>query len=59
MKKMIRVRKGGFVYLKEFADVIDVDKIDSYKVKKTKDGTLILTFYDEKKKLVKAYDRSK
>ncbi len=53
MSKIIKLDNKGRFPLKELEDIMDITKIDSYTVKLNKDKTIILKFYDKKKKLVK------
>lgn len=53
MSNIITVREGGFVYLSDFKDLLDVGKVVSYNIKPHKDGTISIKFYDKKGKLVK------
>ena len=55
MAKIIKVDKDGAVLLNDFSDVIDTAKVTYYSLKKNKDGTLGLKFYNKKKKLVKPH----
>ena len=55
MANIITVQEDGFVDLEEFKNVIDTSKVVFYSIKLKKDNTLLLKFYDKKKKLVKPY----
>ncbi len=54
-KKMIKVLRGGFVPLKEFSDVVDIDKITTYSLKVNKDNSITLKFFDLQDKSVRPY----
>lgn len=51
----IKVHKGGFVELKDFAQVLDIGNVEYYEIRPRKDGTATIHFYDQNKKLVKPY----
>lgn len=51
-KKSIIIDSDGFVLLSEFEDILDIRKVHKYSVRKKKDGSLILTFYDKSGKKV-------
>jgi hypothetical protein len=57
MAKIIKVDKDGFVALDNFADVLDIGKVEFYSLKVNKDKTITVKFYDNKKKLVRAYEK--
>lgn len=57
MTKIITIDKEGFVYIEEFRNIVDIDKVVFYSLKGKKDGTIHLKFYDKKKKLVRPYER--
>jgi hypothetical protein len=58
--KKIYAKSGrdGIIYilLKDFKDLIDVNKITHYRIKSKKGGPLTIRFYDKNKKLVKPYE---
>ena len=55
--KNINVNKDGLVYLSDFKDWIDIDRVEYYKFKFKKDKTIEVKFYDKKKKLIRPYER--
>jgi hypothetical protein len=56
MAKTITVREGGFLLIEDFKDLVDVDKVVYYLVKyNKKDDSLLVRFYDAKRKLVRPY----
>jgi len=57
MGKKVTVKPGGYLYLTDFADLVDVSKVVFYRFKENKDKTLTLKFYDKKKKVIKPYER--
>lgn len=57
MAKTIKVDKDGFVVLSDFSEWLDISKVKFYKLKANKDKTLHLTFYDNKRKKMKLYER--
>jgi hypothetical protein len=57
MTKIITVGKDGFVYIEDFRDIVNIDIIAFYRLKTKKDGSVVLKFYDKKKKLVRPYER--
>ena len=57
MNKIIKVRRGGFVSLKEFSDFFDISKIVTYTIKVNKDKSVSIKFYDSEKKLVRSNER--
>lgn len=58
MANLITVEEGGFVNLSDFKDVVDISKVVYYDIKLKKDDTLLIKFYDKRKKLVRPYVRS-
>jgi hypothetical protein len=55
MSTIITVDKDGCVPLWYFADILNTDKVEYYKIKAEKNGTLIIKFYDKNKRLIKPY----
>ena len=53
MGKTIKLDSKGRFSLKDIEDLIDTTKIEFYAVKLKKDKTIVLKFYDKKRKLVK------
>ena len=53
MNKNIKVRKGGFLKLEDFAFYLDTDKVVYYALKPQKDRSIIVKFYDKSKKMIK------
>lgn len=53
MAKIVTVDKLGRLDLEDFRELVNVDRIEFYSLKVKKDKTLILKFYDKKKRLVK------
>lgn len=53
MSKTIKVEKGGYIYVDAFSDWFDVSLVKYYSLKKRKNGSLVLKFYDKKKKVLK------
>jgi hypothetical protein len=51
----INVDKDGYVSIWDFSPWIDVTKVTYYKLKLTKNGKIIVKFYDKKKRLVRPY----
>ena len=58
MAKIITVHdyRKGFVHIEEFRDIVDIDKVVFNSIRAKKDGTVLLKFYDKKKKVVKPYE---
>jgi hypothetical protein len=56
-KKTILVRENGkgefYIPFKDFSDVVDMSKVEYYRLTIKDKGSFIVTFYDKKKKLVK------
>jgi hypothetical protein len=57
MAKVIKVDKNGMVLINNFEELLDVSKVAFYSLRANKDKTLTLKFYDNKKKLVKPYEK--
>ena len=57
MAKRITVHPGGYLLLEDFEGLIDTNRVVFYKLKPKKDGTLVLKFYDAKKKIIKPYGK--
>lgn len=55
MGKKITVSPAGYIYLSDFDNMLDIDKVVFYRFKVNKDKTLTLKFYDKKKRLIKPY----
>ncbi len=53
MSKTIKVDYLGRLHLIDFKEFLDISKVVFYSFKQRKDKTLILKFYDKKKKVIK------
>lgn len=53
MPKTVKVDYLGRLHLIDFKDFLDISKVVYYSFKQRKDRTLILKFYDKKKKVIK------
>ena len=51
--KNVKVHKGGFLKLEDFAFYLDTSKVVYYALKPQKDRSIHLKFYDKSKKLIK------
>lgn len=51
--KTIVLDSEGRIMLKQFEGLIDISSVAYYSIKKNKDKSLTLKFYDKKRKLVK------
>ena len=54
MSTIVTTDKDGCLPLESFKDILDIKKVAYYTLK-AKDSTLILKFYDKKKKVIKPY----
>ena len=59
MAYTITLKENGFVNIEDFRGFLDVDKVKFYKLKHNEDGTIIIRFYDKKRRLVKPYGKRK
>jgi hypothetical protein len=59
MSTVITVDKDGCVPLWYFAHILNTDKVEYYKIKAEKNGTLIIKFYDKNKRIIKPYKDAK
>ena len=50
---ILKIGKDGFVALDHFNIFLDITRVEYYDLKESKDGTLILKFYDKNEKLIK------
>lgn len=56
MSKIITVQEGGFIYVNDFKDLLNIDRVEYYSLKHDKkEGILKVTFYDKRKKPIKPY----
>lgn len=57
MKTAITIKKSDdgehYIDINDFKDIVDIDKVEYYKLESKDDGTLIVTFYDNDKNIIK------
>jgi hypothetical protein len=52
MTKIVTVRDDGYLLMEDFKDLLDIEKVVYYNIRHKKDGTIVLKFYDKKKKFI-------
>jgi hypothetical protein len=49
------VRNDGFLFIEDFSNFIDIERVVYYSIKANKNKTLKIRFYDKDEKLIKPY----
>lgn len=55
MSKTVTVSMDGFLYLNEFSNFINIDRVVFYNLKVGKNKALKIKFYDKNKKIIRPY----